>query len=119
MLCSRCRKNLPADAFHRDRTRKQFYCKVCKTEDRRERRRRARVGAVFEIIDETDRCLWHCVCPDYCRRRATWRNGEWRACDTHKLPGDVPISVSDRSATRHEREAAAWPIVGRVVVDAG
>ena len=48
------------------------------------------------LIDDMDlfphRCLWHFWANNGgCRNTAKWRNGQWRACDLHKLPTDVPI----------------------------
>lgn len=57
----------------------------------KKRKKRAPYKSVGWVIDNTDRCLHHAARVDYCRRKAKWRNGQWRACDLHKLPTDVPI----------------------------
>jgi hypothetical protein len=50
---------------------------------------------VANVIDDSDRCLWHAARADYCRRKATWHNGQWRACDLHRLRSDTQIAPND------------------------
>ena len=91
--CSGCQAERPDDQFARNGKRLQGRCRSCDAARKRSARRKPeRAKSVCEAIDRyPDRCLWHAARVDYCRRKARWRNGQWRACDLHKLPTDVPI----------------------------
>lgn len=62
-------------------------------ERRAPKRKKPRAHVGVACMDEfPHRCLWHFWADDGgCRKTARWRNGQWRACDLHKLPTDVPI----------------------------
>lgn len=67
------------------------------------RKKRAPYKRVGQVIDETDRCLHHAARADYCRRKAKWRNGQWRVCQKHyrENAGLVPIlfALQKKAAT--------------------
>lgn len=88
--CSRCQQERDDALFARNGRRKQSRCRDCDAALKRETRE-ATWKDVGWVIDHTDRCLHHAARTDYCRRKAKWHSGQWRACDEHKLPGDVPI----------------------------
>ena len=72
-------------AKHREAARR-WWRKTAK-----QRKKRAPYKSVGWVIDNTDRCLHHAARADYCRRKATWRQGMWRTCCEHKRAGMVPI----------------------------
>lgn len=70
---------------------------------RKHNKRRAprpkRKHTLEDMDSQARRCLWHFFHADGgCRRKARWRNGQWRACSLHKLPDDVPILATLRKA---------------------
>lgn len=115
--CSGCQAERPDDLFARNGKRKQGRCRDCDAAKKRETRD-AKWKDVGWIIDNTDRCLFHAARVDYCRRKATWRSGQWRACDEHRHKEDVPIirlAKLDGSPLSNEevQEGATPPIAGR------
>lgn len=104
--CSPCQAEKPDDQFARNGKRKQRRCRDCDARERREARA-VKFKSVGWVIDNTDRCLHRAARTDYCRRKATWRNGQWRACDAHKLPTDVPIlfALQKKAATAVDADA--------------
>lgn len=93
--CCDCRESLLLTAryFHRSATRTRKYSLRCKECERRRRRTRTHaIELASDLLDVyPDRCLHRFFASGPCKRPATHRNGDWRACDKHKLPGDRPI----------------------------
>jgi hypothetical protein len=84
--------------------RSQGRCRNCQREASRIYRRRNpnKIRLSRYDITRMDRmpnnCMHQMFGASPCRFKAKWRNGEWRACDKHKLPGDEPIAVDRKHA---------------------
>lgn len=108
--CSRCGLEKNASEFGEfwdgRKIRVRSRCRACLADYHRENRGRfnkKRVAnrqksrgvqpRVIDLMDAyPDRCMHRMGTSTPCLAKATWRNGEWRACDKHKLPGDRSLS---------------------------
>lgn len=88
--------------------RKSFrgLCRIC-LEELAWSQERKDFGLTARIDDDPGVCLkrfW-----DYgnsCGKPATWRNGEWRACDEHRIKGDEPIRPAPAGSRRASQDEA-------------
>lgn len=114
MICSRCRRDKPDDAYSRrtDRPKgRASFCPACRRDASKEwyrrslikkgkaiaaRLREERLALAPLATSDADRCCFHLWGPlPRCPRMATHQcpvGGAWRACSEHQLPGDEPIA---------------------------